>query len=236
MKILLVVCLTIIVVTHGEVVKKANANCDQQKLQTCADAFAKNLGLPAMPTDLTKLVQTINELESKGLDGQKQVCNATTGLTSCLADQYSSCISLDYLQHTMGESLQDAMTIVSTLTAQNYMCTTGWNVISQNYDCLLKTQKNSVQDFKQCSDKFNEDIAKDPKNVCKYSQQLTDCQDNIYKKNCNEALSRTLCETQKAASAAIGSQCTTTCVASTISLSFGLMSFALIYIFTKGMS
>jgi hypothetical protein len=158
--------LALIVVTHGNVVKKAITNCDQLKLYTCEVSFAKTLGLSEMPTDLTKLVQTITDLESKGLDGQKQICNAITGLTSCLGDQYSSCISLDYFQYTMHESAQDAMITVATLTGQNYICTAGWNVISQNYDCLIKTQKNNVQDFQHCADKFNEDSQKDPGNTC----------------------------------------------------------------------
>jgi len=242
MKTLLVVCLVLIVVTHGEAVKKANANCSQQRLQGCSDAFAKTLGLPGMPTDLSKLVQTMTDLESKDLDGAKQVCKATTGLTSCLDDQYSSCISLDYLHDTMHESPQDALTIVSTLTGYNYMCTTGWNVINQNYDCLMKTQKDNVQYFQQCSKKFNEDAQKDPANVCKYTQQLADCQDDIYKKNCNQALSQTMCETQKAIYAATGSKCTISCTggggggASTVTLNVSLLSFALIYIFKNAMS
>lgn len=53
----------------------SNVNCDINTFNTCTDTFAKELGLPEMPTDANVVVEQIGKLVAEqGLDGQKRVC------------------------------------------------------------------------------------------------------------------------------------------------------------------
>jgi hypothetical protein len=118
---------------------KMNAQCDNTKFSQCTDTFAKSLGLPAMPTDATKLVDQINKLFN---GGQKStVCNADKALIDCLGDQYDSCISVDYLK-SIGESEFDADLFVYEATLVKTICSIP---VPSNAQC-----DNSR--FQQCTD------------------------------------------------------------------------------------
>jgi len=208
MKALLVVGLAIFAVAHGGVI---NAKCDDQKFQTCTTTFAKDLGLTEMPTDSKVLVSTLIELlKSKGLDGQKEICKGVQDLKTCLGDQYSTCISVTYLQ-SIGEKVEDAETFVTLAAQENYMCTTGFDVISKNWQCIADVGKKNVDYFAKCQTDYRKNMQQDPKNICKYDQQFVDCHDGPYQKACVADVRNTMCQVMKVGFAAAVPQCSVNC-------------------------
>jgi len=187
------------------------APCDSQKFQQCLGSFAKDLGMAKIPADINEFALALGQLIQKdGLEGQKKICTAMKNMKTCLGDQYDSCISKAYLE-SIGESVGNASGFVAMAAEYGYMCTTGWDVISKNWDCMVDVGKKNKEYLAKCLSDYQEKIQKDPANVCKYSQEYANCFFAPYTKGCGSALGSTLCEAMKISSAQILPTCSITC-------------------------
>jgi len=197
-------------VVHGAVVRSP---CDNQKFQTCIGSFAKDLGMAKIPADVNEFILAISQLVQKdGLEGQKKICTAMKNMKTCLGDQYDSCISKAYLE-SIGESVGNASGFVALAAEYGYECTTGWDVISKNWDCIVDVEKKNKEYFAKCLSDYQEKVQKDPANVCKYSQEYANCFIDPYTKGCGSALGRTLCEAMKITYVQILPGCSIACSA-----------------------
>jgi len=187
------------------------AQCDNQKFQQCMEAFAKDLGLAKIPADLTEFILALAQLVQKeGFEGQKKVCTAMKNLKTCLGDQYDSCISVDYLK-SIGQSEPTAAGFVGLAAQYGYMCTTGWDVISKNWDCMTDVGKKNLEYIQKCFTDYQANLAKDPANACKYTQEYTDCYDAPYNKTCGAELAGVLCQAAKVSYVPLMPSCSITC-------------------------
>jgi hypothetical protein len=103
---------------------KSNAQCDEAHLIQCASTFSYQLGLSGLPLSPKQLDDAIQKLLAQG-DKQK-VCNADDGLQKCLADEYKSCFTVDYLK-SLGLSAADAQGFVDEANKLQQMCKSGSN-------------------------------------------------------------------------------------------------------------
>jgi len=194
------------------------APCDKQKFQQCSDSLAKDLGITGT-ADVIILIQKMLDLVLKeGLDGQKKVCTGMKNLKTCLGDQYDSCMSVSYLT-SVGIGQEVAIDAVMLAYQQLYVCTTGWDVVSKNWDCLNDVTKKNQDYFKKCLADASAQIAKDPSNACKYIQGYVDCYNDPFKKACVPEVAQVQCESVKVGFAQVLPQCTLNCPGSPISSS-----------------
>jgi hypothetical protein len=213
MKMLMIAGLAVLltVVQGGVITGGKNAQCDNQKFSTCTDGFAKALGLPEMPTDATVIVKQIASIIGKeGLAGQQKICKALLNMKACLGDQYDSCISMAYLE-SIGEKPEDAGIFVTLASQENYMCTTGWDTFSKNWDCIADVSAKNYQKLAQCQTDYSKNMQKDPANACKYNQQMDDCYSAPYKAACVSAVYDLMCNSIKVGLVSVFPQCSITC-------------------------
>jgi len=204
----MIIALAFFAIAKGAVL---NADCDFHKVVSCTDAFAEEIGLTPMRADPNIIVKKIEEIVQKeGLDGQKKICGIFQNLRTCFGDQYSTCVSMAYLE-SLGESAQDAATFVVLGNQEKYICTTGWDVSSKNWNCIDKVTKKSQQILAKCQSDYKKSVEQDPKNVCKYTQNMIDCYDAPFKKACIPAVHSTMCDSMKTSFAQILPQCSITC-------------------------
>jgi len=201
----------LITVQGGVINHPKDANCDVAKFKLCSAYFAAELGIQNLNKNSTLLAFTMSQLlKTRGLDGQKQICKAGKDLRKCAGDQYAACMDLDFLK-SQGVSPEDA-TVFDVLSKQElYICTTGWDVVTKNWDCIQKVSEASEKYLQQCVIDMTKHIQDDPKNLCKYLQQMTDCYDAPYKKSCAPTVPDTLCESIKFSLEPVIPQCTITC-------------------------
>jgi len=188
-----------------------NTNCDAAKFKLCTAYFAAQLGIQNLNKNSTVLTLAISQLlKTKGLDGQKQLCNAGKTLKKCAGDQYDACMSLAFLE-SQGVTPEDA-TVFDILSNQElYICTTGWPVITKNWDCIAKVSTASEKYLQQCVADMTKHIQDDPSNLCKYLQQMTDCYSAPFKTACDPAVPAAMCESIKFSMAPVIPQCPITC-------------------------
>lgn len=171
--------------------------CDNQKFQQCFGSFTKDLGMTGIPADFTDIGNAVLELLGKeGLEGQKKVCTAVKNLKTCLGDQYDSCMSKDYLV-SIGQKADVASTFPTLIDSQNYICTTGWDVFSKNWDCINDVANKNAIYIAKCNSDYDEKKKKDPANACKYTQENADCNFGPFNKGCGSAVASTVCEARK---------------------------------------
>jgi len=187
------------------------AKCDDKKFQQCMGSFAKDLGMAQIPADLNQFILALAQLVQKeGYEGQKKICTAMKNMKTCLGDQYDSCISVAYLKST-GQSDPTAAGFVALAAQYGYMCTTGWDIISKNWDCMTDVGKKNLAYLQKCLTDFQANLASDPKNACKYTQQYTDCYDDPFNKTCGAELAGTLCQGAKVSYAPLLPSCSIKC-------------------------
>jgi len=187
------------------------AKCDDHKFQQCMGTFAKDLGMAKIPADLTEFVLALAQLVGKeGYEGQKKICTAMKNLKTCLGDQYDSCISVDYLK-SIGQPEPSAAGFVGLAAQYGYMCTTGWDIITKQWDCMAKVGKDNLEYIQKCVTDYQANLRKDPGNACKYTQQYTDCYDDPFNKTCGAELAGVLCQSAKVSYAPVLPGCVIIC-------------------------
>jgi len=189
------------------------AQCDKQKFDQSTDAFAKELGLPGMPSDVKVIFMTISKLVlTKGLEGQKKVCTAFQNLNTSLGDQYDSCFSSAYLK-SIGVNPVEASAIVVFVAQQNFICTTGWEVIVTNAVCMYQTMSKNWVKIQICMQKYGLEMVKDLTKKCQYSQEFIDCVTAPFKEACPASLAATQCQALKIGYGEVFPDCSITCPA-----------------------
>jgi hypothetical protein len=172
-----------------------NAKCEPARFVRCTDAFAKALGLPAMPTDASVLAAQIKKLQDQGEQGQIKVCTAAEKFQGCLADEFDACINVDFLK-SIGESQKDAEQFVALAKQLEKQCV-------QRPMFLVNAQCDAAK-FGKCMDTFAKalglpEMPKDPSvldrqikkiladegqqgqvKVCKAAQNLQSCLGDQY--------------------------------------------------------
>jgi len=185
--------------------------CDKQKFDQASDAFAKELGLPGKPSDVKALLNAMFQLVVKqGLEGQKKICTAFKNLNNTLGDQYDSCFSVAYLK-SIGVKPIDASAIVVLAAQQNFICTTGWEVIATNGVCLGTTIAKHWLKMQICGQTYGLKIAKDLTKKCQYTQEFIDCLTDPFKQACDPSLAATICQGMKVGYDIIFPDCSIKC-------------------------
>jgi hypothetical protein len=186
--------------------------CDNRLFGKCIQAYADALGWKDIPSNATEFAGRLGELlEKEGLEGGKKECKALSGLKQCLGDQYSSCISQEYLK-SIGVPAQDAATFVALEKMMTYACTEGAGTIEKNWPCIEKSYKQNKAHLQQCVDNLAKQIAKDPSKVCQYLQEYVECLETPFKNTCDKAVPDLICKMYKVSIESI-SPCSIKCAA-----------------------
>jgi len=202
----------VLTLVQGHVINiNRNVQCDAVEFKTCVATFASQFGIKNLNKNVTLLALTMAELvKNQGLDGYKHICSAGKNLKQCVGPQYDSCMSKDFLI-SQGVSAADALGFESLSDQETYICTTGWDVLSKNYDCIQKVTEESQQYFGQCIATMIDNITKDPAHACKYTQEMSDCYAVPFKKACDPAVFQEMCHVIEMAFKPSYPQCTFTC-------------------------
>jgi len=200
-----VIGIALLAVVQGE------AQCDKQKFDQATDAFAKELGLPGVPKDVKVFLTTmVKILVKEGLEGQKKICTAFQNLNNSLGDQYDSCFSVAYLK-SIGVNQFEASAIVVFVAQENFICTTGWEVIVTNAICMSKTIARHWLKMQICGTTYGLKMAKDLTKKCQYSQEFIDCITDPFKQACDPSLAATLCQAMKVGYEIVFPDCSIKC-------------------------
>jgi hypothetical protein len=171
-----------------------NQKCDDRLFGKCTQSFADALGWKDFPTNSTAFAGRLGELlEKEGLEGAKKECKALNGLKQCLGDQYSSCISQEYLK-SIGVPDQDAAAFVALEKMMTYACTDGWGTVEKNWPCMEKAYKQSKAHLQECVDNLARQIPKDPSKACQYFQEYVECLETPFKNTCDKAVPDFICK------------------------------------------
>jgi len=189
------------------------AQCDKAKFDQATDAFAKELGLSGVPKDIKVYLTTmIKILLTQRLQGQKKICTAFQNLKTSLGDQYDSCLSSAYLKST-GMNQLEASAVVVFVAQQNFICTTGWEVIARNAFCMYNTLMLHPLKIEVCAQNYAAKMIKDLTQKCQYSQEFIDCVTGPFKQACDPSLAATQCQALKIGYGEVFPECSITCPA-----------------------
>jgi hypothetical protein len=171
------------------------AKCNDRKFGQCLKAYAQQLGMKSFPQDPAEYGKAVSALVQKyGKVGFKKICASSAKLGRCLGrQQIFSCINLDHLIE-LGLTKAQAMGYISITKILAFECTKGYKVIYNNWDCIVNTSSSSNETFVKCQKDFEKKIKKDPKNVCKYSQGLVNCDVKPFAQKCSRQVSTTICQ------------------------------------------
>jgi len=170
--------------------------CNDQKLGRCAKAYAKQLGLKGLPADPMEYAKALQAILAKyGKIGFKKICATGAKFGKCLGRQQSAtCMTVKHLME-LGLTKRQAIIYIVIGRELQFECTKGFRIYYDNFDCITNVQKRSNETFVKCQQDFDKKIKQDPKNVCKYSQQLVNCDVKPFAEKCKPQVGATVCQT-----------------------------------------
>jgi len=189
------------------------AKCNDRKLGKCALAYAKSLGLKSLPTDPVEFSRDLQAIIAKyGKIGFKKICLSGAKFVKCLGgrQQFEACINVTHLIE-LGLTKQQALGYYTIGRVQAFECTKGFRVLYDNFDCIKEVAQRSNATFVKCAQDFEKNVTRDPKNVCKYAQSITDCDTKPYARKCKRQVATTVCQILQVVFKPLLPQCKITC-------------------------
>jgi len=189
----------------------SDRGCDGQRFRRCLRSYATDLGITEIPKDSVVFVQKLKEIvEDQGVDGLKKECSAGTNLKRCLGTQYDKCISEDYLK-SIGVREADAKVFLTLKAQMAYQCTTGLDTLVRNWDCIERVEREQRQQFQRCQSDYARKIQEDPRNICKYTQDMVNCMTTPFKQSCPPTVYGVICHSLQIGITTALPQCSIVC-------------------------
>jgi len=186
--------------------------CDDKKFGQCVQNYAKQLGMKSMPADPTEYARALHSvLEKYGKIGFKKICSSGKKLVTCVGPrQIDTCMNITHLIE-LGLTQKQAYVYFVIYQGQHFECTKGFKVLYDNFDCITNVEHRSNATFVKCQQDFAKKMKQDPKNYCKYINQLVTCVQKPFSDKCKPEVATTICQTVQAELKSIIPKCQIKC-------------------------
>uniref|UniRef100_A0A914VUE0 Uncharacterized protein n=1 Tax=Plectus sambesii TaxID=2011161 RepID=A0A914VUE0_9BILA len=166
-------------------------DCDPTKFRQCAGAFKKGLGLHGK--GVRSVIAGLKSIVDKeGKQGFQRICSAGAQFGKCGGGE---CTTIESLVTKLNMSKADAVMLNVTVFSLTYECS--HPVFTQNFDCLVQTEKAKKHVIKRCEKRFIKEMKLHPGIPCKAAQQLMECTVSPFKRACGAPAAEGLCEFEK---------------------------------------
>uniref|UniRef100_A0A914XF97 Endothelin-converting enzyme 1 n=1 Tax=Plectus sambesii TaxID=2011161 RepID=A0A914XF97_9BILA len=157
--------------------------CDPMKFTMCKQQFITQLNFttPSTYTDLAH--QVGNLMENQGVPGFNALCGAMEDFVFCLGlgndAAVSACYNVPYLV-SQGVSAAEAAGEVGLYTGLRFQCGAGYQVMLNNYQCIMTVSAQQAGAMQTCQDTFTANMQANPNNKCNNLGMLLDCDSSLY--------------------------------------------------------
>jgi hypothetical protein len=174
-------------------------SCDDTKFRKAIDHYAQLFGFQVLPDNAMDFVKSVKSfLERQGKHGFKKTCDAGKEFYRRLGkDQFNLCVTQANFE-SLGYSQNDAFIYMDLAATMFYECGEGYDVYFANFDCIISTGKDKIDEITKCGQDFQTNVTTDPTKICDFAQSLLKCVEKPYIDSCSQEVGRAICMTGKA--------------------------------------
>jgi DNA anti-recombination protein RmuC len=162
------------------------ADCNIDNLKKCSGKFFADVGVSGLPQSPEALAADLEKLLAKGKSGFEQICTAGLNSKKCLGAEESACMTPANLAKIGITKPENAFGIISIYYGFGYMCQSGFKVVEDNLDCIMKVHVAHKQEFLKCEHDFLAVAMSSPAKICDAGLTYRKCVSAPYIKECNQ--------------------------------------------------
>ncbi|CEF60902.1 Hypothetical protein SRAE_0000003400 [Strongyloides ratti] len=127
------------------------------------------------------------------IDKLKETCTIQNSLTSCLGSSVS-CVNSEDLLKIFKFNKSDNEEYTGDYYMSNYKCTTGYQFLLNNFNCLVTTEVFGIDKIKECSTNFENSLKS---KGCEAGNDLISCLSGVYSSFCGPKAADFVCNLAK---------------------------------------
>jgi len=182
-------------------------DCNWTPFPACGAAFFQNFGVsvvaatgfPAAPRTFNLAMYDL--VNRTNIAGWANIRDWLNTFRTCAGgwQNFNLCLTVNSTMANMGVSHQLAVQWDVEIRTMEYQTGPAYNVIVQNWFCMMNVAEHLNDTIQQCADHFNQTQQADPSRFCQHLTTFLYCLERPYMRSCGADVGAVVCHSERIA-------------------------------------